>query len=245
MLRVENLRCGYGAVEALHGLSLRVNKGQIVTVIGANGAGKSTLINTISRLIDVRGGTLKFEQHDLGERIAPEVVDLGIVQVPEGRQLFGPLTVHENLLLGFQRIRSRGKAALRERIEFVHNIFPRLHERAQQKAVTLSGGEQQMVALGRALMADPQLLLLDEPSLGLAPLIIDRIFEVLQQLRAQGLTMLLVEQRAQAALELADYGYVISLGKVVAEGTSQQLLADASVRMAYLGQSADTAEPAI
>jgi branched-chain amino acid transport system ATP-binding protein len=245
MLRVENLRCGYGVVEALHGLSLRVDKGQIVTVIGANGAGKSTLIKTISRLIDVRGGTLKFEHHDLGARNAPEVVDLGIVQVPEGRQLFGPLTVHENLLLGFQRIRSRGKAALRERMEFVHNIFPRLHERAQQKAVTLSGGEQQMVALGRALMADPQLLLLDEPSLGLAPLIIDRIFEVLQQLRAQGLTMLLVEQRAQAALELADYGYVLALGKVVAEGTSKQLRGDAIVRKAYLGQSADAAEPAI
>jgi branched-chain amino acid transport system ATP-binding protein len=177
-------------------------------VIGANGAGKSTLINTVSRLLPIRGGSVRFEGRDLAGLTAPQVVDLGMVQVPEGRQLFGPLTVRENLLLGFQRIRSRGKAALQERLDFVHGLFPILHERAQQMAVTLSGGEQQMVAIARALMADPQLLLLDEPSLGLAPLVIDRIFEVLQGLREGGLTMLLVEQRAEAALDLADYAYV-------------------------------------
>ncbi len=239
MLSIKDLRSGYGVVEALHDISMRVEKRQIVTVIGANGAGKSTLINTISRVLDVRGGSLRFEDHDLAACSAPQVVDLGIVQVPESRQLFGPMTVHENLLLGFQRIRGRGNIALRERLEFVHELFPLLHERAGQRAVTLSGGEQQMVAIGRALMADPQLLLLDEPSLGLAPLIIDRIFEVLQKLRERGLTMLLVEQRADAALDLADYGYVLALGKVVVEGTSQRLRSDASVRQAYLGQTAE------
>ncbi|WP_046866707.1 ABC transporter ATP-binding protein [Microvirga massiliensis] len=237
MLKVDGLAAGYGAVEVLHGVSLIVDEKQIVTVIGANGAGKSTLINTISRLIAVRAGSMTFGEHDLARLSAPDVVDLGIVQVPEGRQLFGPLTVRENLELGFQRQRRRQPHSFRERLDFVHELFPRLHERANQRTVTLSGGEQQMVAIGRALMADPQLLLLDEPSLGLAPLVIERIFEVLQTLRASGLTMLLVEQRAEAALELADYAYVLSVGRVVAEGPARRLRADDAVRNAYLGHA--------
>jgi branched-chain amino acid transport system ATP-binding protein len=237
MLKVDGLAAGYGAVEVLHGVSLTVGEKQIVTVIGANGAGKSTLINTISRLIAVRAGSMTFGGHDLARLSAPDVVDLGIVQVPEGRQLFGPLTVRENLELGFQRQRRRQPHSFRERLDFVHELFPRLHERANQRTVTLSGGEQQMVAIGRALMADPQLLLLDEPSLGLAPLVIERIFEVLQTLRASGLTMLLVEQRAEAALELADYAYVLSVGRVVTQGPAGRLRADDVVRNAYLGHA--------
>jgi len=237
MLQVEKLTAGYGAVEVLHDVSIKVAQKQIVTVIGANGAGKSTLINTISRLIAVRGGSVTFDGHDLARVPAAAVVDLGIIQVPEGRQLFGPLTVRENLTLGFQRQRRLKPSSFKERLEFVHELFPRLAERADQRAVTLSGGEQQMVAIGRALMADPQLLLLDEPSLGLAPLVIDRIFEVLQELQKSGLTMLLVEQRAEAALELADYAYVLSVGRVVAEGPADKVRQDESIKKAYLGQT--------
>lgn len=240
MLQVEKLTAGYGVVEVLHDVSIKVAPKQIVTVIGANGAGKSTLINTISRLIAVRDGSVRFGDHDLARLSAPAVVDLGIIQVPEGRQLFGPLTVRENLTLGFQRQRRLKPGSFKERLEFVHELFPRLHERAEQRAVTLSGGEQQMVAIGRALMADPQLLLLDEPSLGLAPLVIDRIFDVLQELQKSGLTMLLIEQRAEAALELADYAYVLSVGKVVAEGPAEQVRRDESIKKAYLGQTSAT-----
>ncbi|MCL4711964.1 MAG: ABC transporter ATP-binding protein [Pseudorhodoplanes sp.] len=237
MLQVDRLTAGYGAVEVLHDVSIKVAHKQIVTVIGANGAGKSTLINTISRLIAVCGGAVTFDGHDLSRVPAASVVDLGIIQVPEGRQLFGPLTVRENLTLGFQRQRRLKPGSFKERLEFVHELFPRLAERADQRAVTLSGGEQQMVAIGRALMADPQLLLLDEPSLGLAPLVIDRIFEVLQELQKSGLTMLLVEQRAEAALELADYAYVLSVGRVVAEGPAEKLRQDEAIKKAYLAQT--------
>jgi branched-chain amino acid transport system ATP-binding protein len=237
MLTVEGLTAGYGAVEVLHSVSLTVAERQIVTVIGANGAGKSTLINTVSRLLNVRSGSVTFNGTDVSRLAAPDVVDLGIIQVPEGRQLFGPLSVRENLVLGFQRQRRRQPGTLKERLDFVHELFPRLHERAEQRAVTLSGGEQQMVAIGRALMADPQLLLLDEPSLGLAPLVIERIFEVLEKLRESGLTMLLVEQRAEVALELADYAYVLSVGRVVGEGPASRLRQDESIKKAYLGHT--------
>ncbi|MCZ7660346.1 MAG: ABC transporter ATP-binding protein [Xanthobacteraceae bacterium] len=237
MLEVDKLTAGYGAVEVLHDVSIKVPERQIVTVIGANGAGKSTLINTISRLIAVRSGSLRFGDHELGRLSAAAVVDLGVIQVPEGRQLFGPLTVRENLTLGFQRQRRRNPGSFKERLDFVHELFPRLAERADQRAVTLSGGEQQMVAIGRALMADPQLLLLDEPSLGLAPLVVERIFEVLQTLQKSGLAMLLIEQRAEAALELADYSYVLSVGRVVAEGPAEQIRHDESIKKAYLGQT--------
>jgi branched-chain amino acid transport system ATP-binding protein len=237
MLKIEGLRAGYGAVEVLHNVSITVPEKKIVTVVGANGAGKSTLINSISRLIDVNTGTMSFRGKDITRMSAPDVVELGIIQVPEGRQLFGPLTVEENLQLGYYRLRRRRhRESFDQRLNFVQELFPRLRERAGQKAATLSGGEQQMVAMGRALMADPELLLLDEPSLGLAPLIIERIFEVLQALQTQGLTMVLVEQRAEAALTLANYAYVLSVGEVVAEGEAQVLRDDARIKQAYLGE---------
>jgi branched-chain amino acid transport system ATP-binding protein len=236
MLRIENLVSGYGKVEALHGVSMSIDAGKVVTIIGANGAGKSTLVNSISKLLPVVSGRIVFNGQDITALSVPDVVDLGIIQVPEGRKLFGPLTVEENLRLGAHRARKRKLSNIEQRRKFVLDLFPRLAERATQRAGTLSGGEQQMVAMGRALMADPQLLLLDEPTLGLAPLVTDIMFEALERLRREGLTLLLVEQRADAALALADYAYVMATGEVVAEGPAEQLRADERVRAAYLGE---------
>jgi branched-chain amino acid transport system ATP-binding protein len=237
MLRVENVRSGYGKSEALHGVSLTIDAGKVVTIIGANGAGKSTLVNTISRLLPVTAGRIVFEGHDISGMSAADVVDLGIIQVPEGRKLFGPMTVEENLTLGGFRSRGESSATIEARRKFVLELFPRLAERASQRAATLSGGEQQMVAMGRALMAGPKLLLLDEPSLGLAPIIIDRMFETLERLKSEGMTMLLVEQRADAALAIADHAYVMATGEIVAEGPAAELRADERVRAAYLGET--------
>ncbi len=239
MLKVEGLKAGYKGTEALHGVTMSVEAGKIVSVVGANGAGKSTLVNTISRLVSVHQGKITFDGRDITGMGAADVVDLGIIQVPEGRQLFGPLTVLENLKLGFHRLRRRpdSESAYRQKLEYVYELFPRLKEREQQRVVTLSGGEQQMVAMGRALMAEPKLLLLDEPSLGLAPLIVDRIFDVLSELRKEGLTMLLVEQHADEALALADYGYVLAVGNVTAEGSGESLRGDAAVTSSYLGHA--------
>jgi branched-chain amino acid transport system ATP-binding protein len=241
MLRIENLVSGYGKVEALHGVSMSIDAGKVVTIIGANGAGKSTLVNTISRLLPVTSGRIVFNGQDITALSVPDVVDIGIIQVPEGRKLFGPLTVEENLRLGSHRVRKLKSSRIEQRWKFVLELFPRLAERATQRAATLSGGEQQMVAMGRALMADPQLLLLDEPTLGLAPLVTDSMFEALERLRQEGLTLLLVEQRADAALAIADYAYVMATGEVVAEGSAEQLRADERVRAAYLGEAAVTA----
>jgi branched-chain amino acid transport system ATP-binding protein len=239
MLKVEGLKAGYKGTEALHGISVSVGTGKIVSVVGANGAGKSTLVNTISRLVNIHGGWITFDGKDITGLGPADVVDLGIIQVPEGRQLFGPLTVLENLKLGFHRLRRRkdSDAAYRQKLEYIYELFPRLKEREEQRVVTLSGGEQQMVAMGRALMAEPKLLLLDEPSLGLAPLIVERIFDVLSELRKEGLTMLLVEQHADEALALADYGYVLSVGNVTAEGPGETLRGDAAVTSSYLGHA--------
>jgi branched-chain amino acid transport system ATP-binding protein len=238
MLRIENLRAGYKGSEALHSVSVSVKAGSIVAVVGANGAGKSTLVNTISRLVAASSGAIRMQDRDIVPLKPADVVDLGIVQVPEGRQLFAPLTVRENLDLGFQRLTKRpDRAALhRARLDYVYTLFPRLAEREKQRAGTMSGGEQQMVAIGRALMADPKLLLLDEPSLGLAPMVVDRIFEILDTLRRDGLTMLLVEQHADEALQLADYGYIMSVGHVRAEGPGPQLRDDPALRHSYLGR---------
>lgn len=236
MLHIENLVSGYGKVHALHGVSMSVEAGQVVTLIGANGAGKSTLVNTVSRLLPVSAGRISFQGQDITALSMTDVVELGIIQVPEGRKLFGPLTVHENLMLGAHRVRRRKSGAVAQRMKFVLELFPRLAERAGQRAGTLSGGEQQMVAMGRALMADPKLLLLDEPSLGLAPLVVDSMFQALERLRAEGLTLLLVEQRADAALALADYAYVMATGEVVMHGPAAQMRADERVRSAYLGE---------
>ncbi len=240
MLRVEKLVAGYKGSTALHGVSVDVKAGTIVSVVGANGAGKSTLINTISRLVKVSAGAILFEGADLSPLSAPDVVARGVVQVPEGRQLFAPLTVRENLRLGFHRQAGAADAAARykERLDYVLDLFPRVAERIDQRAGTMSGGEQQMVAISRALMAGPKLLMLDEPSLGLAPMIVDQIFDILARLRADGLTILLVEQHADEALQLADYGYVMSVGRVRAEGPGASLRADPALTQSYLGRGA-------
>jgi branched-chain amino acid transport system ATP-binding protein len=236
MLSIKNLRAGYKGTEALHGVSLDIAAGSIVAAVGANGAGKSTLINAISRLVDVTSGSIVFDGADITRLSAPDVVELGIVQVPEGRQVFAALTVHENLRLGFHRLlRRRDPALFRQRLDYVYDLFPKLKERANQRAITLSGGEQSMVAIGRALMADPKLLLLDEPSLGLAPLVVERMFDVLHVLRRAGLTILLVEQHADEALELSDYGYVLSVGNVAAHGAGETLRQHEAIAQAYLG----------
>jgi branched-chain amino acid transport system ATP-binding protein len=238
MLRIENLRAGYGGSDALYSVSLKAERGTIVSIVGANGAGKSTLINAISRLVAVNSGSIFFENEDISRFDPPQAVARGIVQSPEGRQLFGPLSVEDNLRLGFHRLAGKKGAdrLYRVRRDYVHSLFPRLAERAEQRSGSLSGGEQQMLAIGRALMADPKLLLLDEPSLGLAPMIVERIFEVLALLRKEGLTILLVEQHADDALRLADYGYVLAVGRVRAEGRGDVLRKDPAVLQSYLGK---------
>ncbi|MBD1550422.1 ABC transporter ATP-binding protein [Pseudomonas typographi] len=239
MLEVADLRAGYKGSDAIRSVSIKVPRGQVVTVLGPNGAGKSTLINSICGLTEVHAGSIYFEGADITRLSAPDIVDLGIVQVPEGRQLFGPLTVDENLRLGFHRLRrSANRTALfKQRLDYVHELFPKLRERTGQRAVTLSGGEQSMVAMGRALMADPKVLLLDEPSIGLAPLIVELLFSVLAKLRDSGLTMLLVEQHAEESLRLAEYGYVMSTGAITAHGAARELLDSPSLHQSYLGES--------
>lgn len=245
MLKVEGLKAGYGDSDVLRSVSIHIDRGTLVSVLGANGAGKSTLVNSISRLVDLHGGSITFESTDITRLSAPEVVDLGIIQVPEGRQLFGPLTVAENLSLGFQRLRGShaSGAVFRSKLDHVYELFPRLKERAKQHAMTLSGGEQSMLALGRALMADPKILLLDEPSMGLAPLVVRQLFGVMRTLRESGLTMLLVEQHADEALELADYGYVMATGQITAEGTGASLRNHPALRQSYLGQGTAASKP--
>ena len=235
LLELSGVCAGYGHVEVLHGVDLVVGEGEVVAVIGANGAGKSTLLRAVVGLVAVRAGAIAYG----GARVAaprPErLVRDGLALVPEGRLLFGPMTVRENLVLGAYGGGRKGKAAIGETLERVHALFPVLAERAGQPAETLSGGEQQMLAVARALMSRPRLLLLDEPSLGLAPKVIAEIFAALDELRAQGVTLLLVEQDARLALKHADRGYVMRTGRVVLEGSSSDLLADESVRAIYLG----------
>ena len=240
MLRLEKIVAGYNKSIALDGVSIEIPQGRIVSVVGANGAGKSTIVNTISRMVQTYSGSITFDGQDITGRSAAAVVELGIVQVPEGRQLFAPLTVEENLRLGFHRLARRPDAAekYRERLAYVLKLFPRLQERIGQRAGTMSGGEQQMVAVARALMAEPKLLMLDEPSLGLAPMVVDQIFEILVKLREDGLTILLVEQHADEALQLADYGYVMAVGRVRAEGPGNDLRDNPALRQSYLGRVA-------
>ncbi len=234
VLAIEGLHAGYGRVEVLRGIDLVVGAGEVVTLIGANGAGKSTLLKAIVGLVHPSGGTVRLRGEDI-TRIRPEqAVRRGVALVPEGRLLFGPMTVRENLDLGAQSRRLSAEA-LRADVERVFELFPVLSERAAQSAETLSGGEQQMLAVGRALMADPALLLLDEPSLGLAPKVIAEIFSALDTLRASGLTILLVEQDAKLALRHADRGYVMRTGAVALSGSAADLLADDDVRLIYLG----------
>lgn len=235
LLRVENLRVKYGNIEVLHGVSLEVSQGEIVTILGANGAGKSTTLLSISGLVRVAAGTILFESTELQKLRAHDIVKHGIAQVPEGRRIFDTLTVQENLNMGaFVRKDSR---QVNESREWVYQLFPILEERRQQLAGTLSGGEQQMLAIGRGLMNKPRILLLDEPSLGLAPLLVKAIFQTLKQINESGVTILLVEQNARAALKLAHRGYVMEVGRVVLEDTAEALLANPEVQNAYLGGS--------
>jgi len=233
MLEVDNVHTFYGQIEALKGISLTVDEGEIVTLIGANGAGKSTTLKTISGLLRPRQGAVRFNGQDLRAVPAHKIVDQGIVQVPEGRRVFGRLTVMENLEMGaFSRSDRQG---IDKSMELVFELFPRLKERRGQVAGTLSGGEQQMLATGRALMADPQVLLMDEPSMGLAPVLVDSIFETIQELHGSGTTILLVEQNARMALQVADRGYVMQSGEIVLSGSAEDLRANETVRKAYLG----------
>jgi branched-chain amino acid transport system ATP-binding protein len=233
MLAIDSLDVFYGSVHALKGVSLRAEAGEIVTLIGANGAGKSTLLRAISGLVPARGGSIVFDGRDLARVPAHEIVGLGISQSPEGRMVFANLTVEDNLELGAYRRRDR-TAIARDRDE-VFALFPRLRERRKQNAGTLSGGEQQMLAIGRALMSRPRLLLLDEPSLGLAPLLVREIFRTIQEINGRGVTVLLVEQNAHMALAIAGRGYVLETGRVRLEDRASALLANDEVRRAYLG----------
>jgi branched-chain amino acid transport system ATP-binding protein len=235
LLSVDNLRVKYGNIEVLHGVSLAVNRGEIVTILGANGAGKSTTLLSISGLVRVAAGTILFENGELQKLRAHDIVKLGIAQVPEGRRIFDTLTVQENLNMG-AFVRKDGHQVSETR-EWVYQLFPILQERRQQLAGTLSGGEQQMLAIGRGLMNQPRILLLDEPSLGLAPLLVKAIFKTLKQINESGVTILLVEQNARAALKLANRGYVMEVGRIVLEDTAEALLASPEVQNAYLGGS--------
>lgn len=237
MLVVTSAVTYYGSVQALKGVSLHVNQGEIVAVIGANGAGKTTTLRMVSGLLPLRRGTISFEGRSIAGWTPEAIVRAGIGQVPEGRQVFAPLSVRDNLLLGAYHLGWRGKrVGLRARLEEVYQLFPVLAERAHQPAGTLSGGEQQMLAIGRALMGRPKLLLLDEPSLGLAPRAARAIFDAIPTFRDRGLTVLLVEQNARAALRVADRGYVMETGRVVLEGSAQELVDQREVQRAYLGR---------
>lgn len=235
MLEVQNVHAYYGKIHALKDVSINIDKGEIVTLIGGNGAGKSTTLRTISGLLKPREGTVHLNGEDLAKYKAHEIVTKGIIQVPEGRKIFGQLTVTENLDMG--AFTCRDKKLTEENFERVFTLFPRLHDRSRQVAGTLSGGEQQMLAMGRALMANPQILLLDEPSMGLAPVLVDSIFETIQQLHASGTTILLVEQNARMALQVADRGYVIQTGEVVLDDLADRLNENEMVRKAYMGES--------
>lgn len=232
MLKVENLNVYYGTIHALKGISFDVNEGEIVTLIGANGAGKSTTLNTICGLLHSRTGSIAFEGRSIMHRSAHMIVSDGIAHCPEGRHVFAKMTVEDNLEMGgFTRPRSE----IADSIAAVYKSFPRLEERRTQLAGTLSGGEQQMLAMGRAMMSKPRLLMLDEPSMGLAPILVEQIFDMIKELHKQGTTILLVEQNAQMALSVADRGYVLETGRISLSGTGAELAASEDVRKAYLG----------
>jgi branched-chain amino acid transport system ATP-binding protein len=235
VLELRGVRAGYGRIEVLHGLDLSVGAGEIITIIGANGAGKSTLLKAISGVVRISSGSIVFDSERIDSLAVEQIVSRRLVQIPEGRQLFGPLTVEENLALGSYSRRRRG-TPVGERLERVFALFPRLRERLGQQAGTLSGGEQQMLAIARALMAEPRLLLLDEPSMGLAPIVVRDIFTSLRRLNEEGLTMVLVEQDARIALSLAHRGLVMERGRIVLEDAAHALLENPDVRAIYFGQ---------
>ena len=237
MLKVRSLKVNYGAIRALKGVSFHVVEGEIVTLLGANGAGKSTLLNTICGLLRPAAGEILLRDDPVHKLTPAQIVRLGVSQAPEGRQIFASLTVRDNLLLGaYPRNRAANKAEIRKDIEAVGALFPILNERARQSAGTLSGGEQQMLAIARSLMARPKILLLDEPSMGLAPILVSGIFKTLKKLRDEGMTILLIEQNARAALSIADRGYVLETGSIALEGSVGELLENKAVKRAYLGK---------
>jgi branched-chain amino acid transport system ATP-binding protein len=233
MLAVKNLDVHYGVIQAVRNVSFEVNQGEVVSLIGANGAGKTSILRTISGLVRPSNGTISFEGQEIHKTPAQKIVASGLCQVPEGRHVFPGLSVLENLEMGAFLRKNREENA--QNLKHVFQRFPRLEERKSQDAATLSGGEQQMLAMGRALMSQPKLLLLDEPSMGLAPIFIQEIFEIIKDIQKQGTTVLLIEQNANMALSIADRGYVLETGKVVLSGTGQELLASDEVRKAYLG----------
>jgi branched-chain amino acid transport system ATP-binding protein len=231
-LEVRGLKACYGPIEALHGLDFSVPKGRLVALVGANGAGKTTLLRVLSGVHRASAGTIRFDGVDISRMASYRRVALGICQSPEGRQVFGPMSVEDNLLLGAYR---RQDSRLKARVEEAYSLFPVLKEKRKLPAGTLSGGQQQMLAIARALMGEPKLLLLDEPSLGLAPLLVAEILRVIDRLRHQGITILLVEQNARAALAIADVGYIVETGRILKSGSGQELLESDDVKRAYLG----------
>jgi branched-chain amino acid transport system ATP-binding protein len=241
MLKLRNLEAGYGKLKVLRHISMHVNPGEIVTIIGANGAGKTTLLYTISGLIKVRGGEIHFGKQNISRLAAEKRVNKGCALVPEGRQVFATMSVIENLMLGaYVQFKRKKKKEVNEDLERMFVLFPRLKERSEQLAGTLSGGEQQMLAMARALMSRPSLIMMDEPSMGLAPLVVKGIFQVIERLRDEGSTVLLVEQNAQAALSVADRGYVLETGRIILQGQALELLENHDVQRAYLGRDLDS-----
>ena len=235
LLKVTNLVVSYGGIEALKGISFEVDEGQIVTLIGANGAGKSTTLRTISGLVPPRDGRIYFEGRDITDFNTQKIVETGIAMVPEGRRVFANLSVLENLRIGAYL--RKDKEEIEEDIRYVYDLFPRLKERSWQLAGTLSGGEQQMLAVGRAVMTRPKLIMMDEPSLGLAPLVVRDIFSIISTLKSTGMTVLLIEQNANAALHACDYAYVMETGRITTSGTGEELLASEAIQEAYLGKT--------
>ena len=234
MLKIENLHVAYGGIQALRGISLEVPDGKIVTLIGANGAGKSTTLRTITGLVKAQSGSIQWNGQELLGKSIDQVISSGIAMSPEGRRVFADLTVLENLKIGAYL--RKDKAEIEKDLQWVYSLFPRLQERSWQAAGTLSGGEQQMLAVGRALMSRPKIMMMDEPSLGLAPLIVQGIFDIIKEINNQGVTILLVEQNANMALKIAHYAYVLETGTITREGTGQELLNDESIKEAYLGK---------
>ena len=234
MLEVKDLSVYYGVIQALKGISFEVNEGEVIALIGANGAGKTTILHAVSGLLSPKAGSINFEGNDLTKTPAYKIVSMGMSHVPEGRRVFSQLTVYENLKLGaFTR---KDGAEIEETLQSVYQRFPRLEERKKQFAGTLSGGEQQMLAMGRALMSRPKIILMDEPSMGLSPIMVTQIFDIIKSISASGTTVLLVEQNARKALSIADRGYVLETGKIVLEGKAKELLNDDTIKKAYLGE---------
>jgi len=234
MLKVENLSVYYGVIQAIKGISFEINEGEIIALIGANGAGKTTILHTITGLVNARGGSINFDGHELTKTPAHKIVSMGMAHVPEGRRVFSELSVLANLKLGAYT--RKDKNEIEETIKMVYKHFPRLEERKNQIAGTLSGGEQQMLAMGRALMSHPKIILMDEPSMGLSPLYVNEIFDIIKEINASGTTVLLVEQNAKKALSIADRAYVLETGKIALEGNAKELMNNDSIKKAYLGE---------